>query len=795
MIEVYVLLTLSALGYLLNKTSNNIKKTNNNVVNLNEMPSMKNIYDSKYLENTDNKLKQKASKKFIDSKEPNKTNVISYNYNLMNNKSPEVENEKVMSLSGEYINKSEFTHGNMVPYYGGSIKQNMDDNSNRVLLENFTGITDLKKNKCETASFYDKSKNVTNVNGMQNQDDFFLDRIVAPIARNNEFPIPQTHVGPGLGEGYSSTPTGGFQQFNSQEYAQDKCVDQLRTKLNPSKNALGISDTSKETYSGRTLDGLKTGLRGKIGQFNKNHVETFYEQTPDMLLKTTGANLKPTKYGKFDVKETNRLTTTKEQIGTAYASSRLARKLDPNVRKTFRQEYKGNFIGGASLDKYGLGNKDDFGKSRIMVYNNERDITSTRVYQGNVTSIIKAIIAPIEDMIKVTKKQHNVDNPRHFGNMSIQIPNKQTIYDPNDIAKTTIKETTIHDAILSNFKGSTKITIYDPNDITRTTLKETTLHDAILSNLKGNTKITIYDPNDIARTTIKETTIHDYTLGNLKGHEQLTIYDPNDIARTTIKETLIHDEIGTGTLTGAKQLYIYDPDEIARKTIRETVDRMDYEMNIAPVTYKGVIYDPDDITRKTIKETTVDREREFGNINSHARGGAYETTEYDAKHVQKEIFSDIDYYGGAVRDAGEGYITNKMDARDTQKQFLSDIEYFGIAEAGADKKQMSYDEYFNATISEQKESTLASREPTKTGVKQFNDCINVAMPRKQECDLKTERIENNRDRIYNEVPSLSDKTITKTRKNIDYEIDDRLDISLLDAFKENEFTQPLNSAV
>jgi hypothetical protein len=761
MIEVYVLLTLGALGYLLNKSTNEVKQGKSDVVNVNEVPSMRNVYDSKHAQKVDDLTRLKASKKFVASNNPKATGVINHNYQFMKDqKVEEKEQEMVRSLTGDYMNKNDFTHNNMVPYYGGSIKQNMDDKSNRVLLENFTGITDLQRNKCETASFYDKTKDVTNVNGMQNKDDFYRDRLVMPTARNNEFPIPQIHVGPGLGLGYDSAPSGGFQQFDVQDFVQDKCVDELRTKLNPNPKALGATDRTKQTFASRTVDGLKTGLRGDVGAVAKNRADTWFEQTPDMWFKTTGANLKPTKYGKFNVKDTNRLTTTKQHIGSAYASSQLARTADPNVRRSSRQQFKSPSLGGAALSQYGIGTKYDYGKSRILVYNNERDVTSTRVYQGNLTSLIKAIVAPIEDMIKITKKQHTVDNPRHFGNISMQIPKKPTIYDPSDVAKTTIKETTIHDAILGN--------------------------------LKGHEKITVHDPDDLARTTLKETTIHDAILGNLKGHEKQTVYDPNDIARTTIKETLIHDEIGTGTLTGPKQLYIYDPDEIAKKTIRETLDRMDYEMNMAAKVYKGKVYDPNDPARTTIKETTVDRERLFGNINAYEGGGGYETNEYDAKDTQKQFLSDYDYYGVARNEKGEGYLTNEYDAKDTQKQFLSDIEYFGVADS-TDKKQTSYEDMYNASITENKEVTLFGREPTQTGRKVFNDSVNMAPPRKQQCDNRSARAQNNSDKVYNAIPSFDAETLTRTRKNFDIEQDSRLDISLLDAFRDNPYTQPLDS--
>jgi len=963
MLEIYILLTLCAVGFLLNKTNADFKKPLSNqkqLVNLNEMPSMKNIYESKHYNDTDATLWRRGEKKFNASLNPEKTNVISYNHPMIMDELKEAEEEKkILSLSGEYISKDKFTHENMTPFYGGTVKQNMDDKANRVLLENFTGVSDIQTNKCEVASFYDVSKNMGNVNGSQDAADFYKDRIVAPTLRAHEFPIPQLHVGPGLGMGYTATPTGGYQQFESQDYATSRTVDQLRTKLNPDKKALGISDIQKTTYKGRTVDGLKTSLMAGIGKVNKNRVNTDYEQTQDMWLKTTAANLKPYYDGDWDVKETNRMTTSRENVGTAYKWGQFARTGDPLVKKSTKQQLKADYYGPGALDTYGVGEKFDYGKAQILVYNNERDVTSTKVYQGNVLSLVKAIIAPIEDMIKITKKQEGVDNPRHFGNLNIQIPNKQTVYDPNDTARTTIKETTVHDAIISNLKGHEKLTVHDPNDTARTTIKETTIHDAIISNLKGyekltvhdpndvartttketlvheyllgnlkgNEKLTVHDPNDVARTTIKETTVHDYLignlkgnekitvwdpndvtrttikettiheyllgnlkgnekltvhdpndvartttketmvheflLGNLKGNEKLTIYDPNDIARTTtkettvheyllgnlkgyekiqvhdpndtartttkettiheyllgnlkgyekiqvhdpndvarttLKETLIHDESGTyaHNLTdaaGAKQLYVYDPEEIAKKTIRETLEREDYELNLAARVYKGTAYDPEDIARKTTKETIVGLEREYGNLDRMARGGGYETNEYDAKDTQKQFLSDYEYYGVAMRDSGEGYITNEYDAKVTQKQFLSDHEYYGGANAVDSKKEMSYDDMYNANITERQEVLLFERDPTQTSVKVFNDCINVATPRKNLCEIKTERNTMNRDHIMNNIPTLTDYTVTKMRKNTAYEVDDRLDVSLLDAFKENPYTFPLNSA-
>lgn len=782
----------------------------NNKIPKSEVPPGTNIYHSTFQDQAKSIMDRKVGNMYVKSMDPVKHKVINKNFAYDKDI---VKTNKIKSLTGEYIDEMDFVHQNMTPYFGGRIRQNMSDDANKSILDTFTGVssTDYKK-KCEVASFYDQSKDLTNINGMENRDDFYRERMVVSNIQNNITPVDKVYVGPGLNQGYSSKPTGGFQQLDLQELVMPKCVDQLRAANKP-----------KMTYDGRVLDGMKSKMRGDVGKVEKNRVETWYEQTPDHYLRTTGAFLKQTQIPEHIVNPTNRLDTTREYIGSAINTGAKARRIDPLVKATDRNQLEEYGIRNARVERFGVGEKDDYGKSKIMVYDNERDITSTRVYQGNVTSLIKAVVSPLMDIFKDTKKEEMIDNPRHFGNMQLQIPDKGTVYDPNDIARTTIKETTIHETVNGNLKGNTKSTVHDPNDIARTTTKETTVHESISTNLKGSTKSVVHDPNDIARTTTKETTIHetvngnlkgsiksvvhdpndiartttkettihDYIAGNLKGYEKLTIYDPNDIARTTIKETLIHDDIGTGTITGPKQLFVYDPDEVAKTTIRETLDSMEYEMNLQGGARKGKVYDPDDVARTTMKETLADKTRE-GNIDRVEGMGDYNTTNYDAKKTQKQFLSDGDYYGVATRSDRDGYKVANFDAPHTQKEFLSDIEYFGGAEASSDKKPKSYEDMYNAEISASQESILYGREPTNSGKKSTigSECISIAH-RKQECDNVSERYTNNIDKISNEIPSLEDNSLTRMKKT--YKEDDRLDPALLKAYLENPYTKPLNS--
>ena len=83
-----------------------------------------------------------------------------------------------------------------------------------------------------------------------------------------------------------------------------------------------------------------------------------------------------------------------------------------------------------------------------------------------------------------------------------------------------------------------KMRVYDPNDVARTTIKETNIHNDHEGHLTGPSEITVHDPNDVARTTIKETSIDNNHDGHLSGPSRSTVYDPNDVAKQLLKKQI-----------------------------------------------------------------------------------------------------------------------------------------------------------------------------------------------------------------------------------------------------------------
>ena len=401
----------------------------------------------------------------------------------------------------------------------------------------------------------------------------------------------------------------------------------------------------------------------------------------------------------------------------------------------------------------------DYGRKSIYNKPNERDITQKRTHLSNLITNVKALITPLQDSMKITKKQNTIGNNRPEGNMSLPNPSKITVYDPNDIAKTTIKETTINNE-----------------------------HEG---HMTGPVKITVHDPNDVTRTTIKETTLESERDGNMSGPKRLTCYDPNDIAKTTVKETLIHNNRQGAYSDGYIRNKAPLLDE-AKTTLRETLDPIDYNKHLK-ANNKHRVYE--DNAKTTIKETTIDNKRITGNVEDD-RGGGYMTNPKTAPNTHRQFTGDEEYMGQADGDVGrgggEGYMTADYKAPNTSRQFTGDEEYMGHA-GSVDEKAMSYDDKYRARLNINKERIARGRAPTQTGVKVAAGEENVNISHsKQMADVELRPQENNR--ITNKIRTKEDYNLTSYKDSLsNKQYTERIQPEYLDQFKKNPYTQPLDS--
>tara|TARA_B110000090_G_C13365409_1_gene439928 strand:+ start:368 stop:2011 length:1644 start_codon:yes stop_codon:yes gene_type:complete len=456
---VYISGLLATFGYLISKETNTKESTPKLKISENEKPSVNNLYETEHYTNTLKNVIKKNNKAYNKSLE-NK-NVVS-----INKKEIDTDRDVFSRLTDTKLTNEEFKHNNMVPFFGGKITQNMDLESGNGNLERFTGTDKFWKPKKETENFAaDLNPNSQNVFGKEVTLDFEKSRYVNHRFVNNTLPFKQEKVGPGLNDGYTSRPSGGLQQASKREYELPKGVDELRYKTNP-----------KETFKGRIIDGQKGSLPGEIGEMCKNRVETTFEQTSDMYLRTgdTANSTKETQRPCVDLKETNRSTTT------------------------------------------------------------------TKGYDGNVQSVVKSITAPLFDTMKLSKKQYTTMHARPQGNFQNTNPAKLTMYDPNDVARTTIKETTIHNTRTGNLKGETKTIAYNPDDIAKPTLRQATEKDSRLGHVG-------YQHSDAYKVVKTEAPVTDRELtsdnqyyggGDSKDDKQMSYDDKYNATINEVKDIL-----------------------------------------------------------------------------------------------------------------------------------------------------------------------------------------------------------------------------------------------------------------
>lgn len=712
-------------------------------------------------------------------------------------KTPVLIKEKVFvsPLSGIQMKPEEFTHANMVPFFRGSLKQNMSDTSTRSILDNHTGSGFFQQEKREIASMFDPQKEPTGVPyGSEIQTDFMQERVVAPTNRAGERPFEQVRVGKGLGQGFTSIPSGGFQQANANDYARPRGTDELRTANNP-----------KMTYKGVAIPGANFVTKpGTIGEVRKHNPDTFYiNENGERNFTTTGANLKAMERPVEVLRDTTRPETTKEYEGPAKSQDYNATYTVPSTRAPMVKQHGSWGYRNADASNYFDKNTDsqqnDYGKSSIEIRPNERVVTGVRGQTLNPKPQASGKnTLPLQDGPRQTRKDEMLGNPNQAGYFNSGFK-MGLAYDPNDVAKTTIKETTIDNDYLGVVAGPLKLTIYDPNDVARTTIKETTGDNDYIGVVAGPQKLTIYDPDDIARTTIKETTEDNDYVGVVAGPQKLTVYDPDDVARTTIKETTgDNDYLGIASNREGQKLTVYDPDDIAKLTQRNTTDNVDYNRNYNRSDNPDKPYLPfTDIARVTDREELSAKSEYYGNSDPNYPKRMMNPFLDGARSTQKAAISaKSEYAGNKYADDKKPRVNPFMDgARSTQKAAISaKSSYTGSAGTANAKAPRSENAERAMRQYDTKEVVAKGRKPAGN-IAIFNgeDYVNMKF-NKIESDYINDRAPVV-DRVRAEPPSDDIIGLQRPRNPLKLDVSkERMDPAMVSGLESNPYVIPLHTA-
>lgn len=349
--------------------------------------------------------------------------------------------QEVYSLTGNYLNSQQFKHNNMVPFNGGKVKgRTYDVNITETVLDNMIGSGSQVVKKIEQAPLFKPESNMQWAYGMPNQSDFYQSRVNPAMKNNNVKPFDSITVGPGLDQGYGINGSNGY---NSGMEARDKwlpkTVDELRVDTNPKLEYELIN------HEGPANSYIKTAPTSQmIGRVEKQRPDTFFINTQDRWLTTTGAEKGETLRPIQEMGVIRRNDIKTEYMGPAGATDVKATTAPVNFEPSKRHEVVAGGINHSRAAGHGPHTDGEaFLRSHTNYENNRSTVKQPETLRSGFSGAIGAVIAPLLDILKPTRKDETINNVRIYGEGAASI-SKGYVYNPQDATATTIKETTLY---------------------------------------------------------------------------------------------------------------------------------------------------------------------------------------------------------------------------------------------------------------------------------------------------------------------------------------------------------------
>lgn len=198
-------------------------------------------------------------------------------------------------------------HSNEVPFFGSHVTQSMYSGATNGILDGYTGAGKEYFQKREVKSFFDAKPGTGNPFGNQVETDFMQSRMATGQRMNNVFPIEQVQVGPGVNDGYTNIPKGGFNQADMRDYAMPKTTDEIR-----------VVGKEKLSYEPPVIQGAniitQPGIQADV---KKNKPDRFQVLGMDRANTAVGVQTAPRIYSGQPMKEQARESTYEVQTTPA----------------------------------------------------------------------------------------------------------------------------------------------------------------------------------------------------------------------------------------------------------------------------------------------------------------------------------------------------------------------------------------------------------------------------------------------------------------------------------------------
>lgn len=558
-----------------------------------------------------------------------------YSSNIPNNNKNQIRdisyNENYSDLSDNnstygIIPHYNINHNNMVPFFntrnGYGSNDIMYTKNADYKNDLFTGnLTDTKIKKKESGPIFSPSVGAVNIHGTPIMSEYDRTRIIPSRYHQHTLPFDQQYVTPGVNIGYESDGKHGFHPMYR---TIPKTIDEL--KVNP-----------KQTYEGRTIDGMKGVKRPTEPEVISYRPESFYRNNSDDLIPTYYDVDGPKSLENYLLSDTNKELTHIEYTGGAYNKQDTMEKNIPEYMRAKQQESnKSVFILPESLHKFS-GSDTKF-NSNTESYNTDgtlKDINIRNPHTGQVTNNNKLYLhsgTPIE----ITNKDIISNTP--IFNQNIKSNTMRETAHNFDVTRTTLKEINSENKLNPNAIDFNKMPrLYNSDDV-RSTLRETT-NEPVMAMNYASTPTTYSNISDNMHTTTKDCNIygdngifsqinhqnmgHTATLSdtpNVTMKEQLMYTGGNTVLNSqnnkgylatltdtpiiTTKEQTMYSS-GTNSLNPFNNHgYMTAPDS-PNTTLKDELSQNQFQYIINPINHKNYRAVSNETTRPSMRETTV----------------------------------------------------------------------------------------------------------------------------------------------------------------------------------------------
>lgn len=360
-----------------------------------------------------------------------------FNYDFANTKAPiptDTDKSTYKSLTGESVDLGYFRHNNMAPFFGSKSHENNAPNALESTLDNYAGAGSQHIKKTEQAPMFKPGENYQWAHGMPSSTDFVQSRQNSSMKYSNTKPFEEVRVGPGLGLGYTSEGSGGFNSgLIGRDLYSEKNVDQLRVDSKQKASGLGMFG-----YEGPAISAIQQ--RPQMGIMEKNRVDRTFEMGMDRVFTTTGAQkgetLRPETVERF----VNRPDTTVSYVGAA-GQVNAGNTISGEYQEAHKQQLGALQMTPAYAAGHSGAYDGDYGIRGQTSYANNRSTTGFDGdgYFGILGGVIGTVVAPLMDILKPSRKENTIGTLRPYQNAKGHVE-RSYLFNPDDTAPVTMRQ-------------------------------------------------------------------------------------------------------------------------------------------------------------------------------------------------------------------------------------------------------------------------------------------------------------------------------------------------------------------